>query len=293
MFGFANADVLVDAIAEDVRRKSDRDVTASEAGAGGLQGKNSRTVHDQPNCMSAATLLKMVRASAQSLRAPDVATLLLLAQDLQNSRISLGRTLSVLSDPRPIITVLCEMPGFEESFLELLKRGVILPGKVSISDGYDIHGRRGFHFTNVPEAKWQVICFAGKQHVSGNLNAKIGEAAQTVFPILGLSERPDRLPPRLVAAAQLNVDCGLLNADIVGQTVEAVLGTVPNTSLAKRTIRYLISRIWRSRSGRGLPRRARWQSSSALPRKDAKRSPTALAKTMMRWGSLRTGRAAL
>jgi hypothetical protein len=60
---------------------------------------------------------------------------------------------------------------------------------------------------------------------------RVGQAAQASYPILVVSERERRGPARLFAAAQLRLDCGGLNAEIVKRTIEAVLGEQPTEEL--------------------------------------------------------------
>jgi hypothetical protein len=176
-----------------------------------------------------AKLLRMVRHFAESLRAQDVATLLLVAQGLVRSRISLEEALRILSVLLPIVAVSCEVPGFEESFVDLLERGLVLPGKIALANGYDISRKRGLGFSATGEPQWEVFCFAGKQCPDDDW--EIGDAALKGFPILGVTEKRDVLPKGLTAAAMLELDCGSLNAEIVNVTIEAVLGGTPDESL--------------------------------------------------------------
>ena len=176
-----------------------------------------------------AKLLRMVRHSAEALRAQDVATLLLVAQGLVRSRISLEAALRILSVPQPIVAVCCDVPGFEESFVDLLERGLVLPGKVALANGYDISRKRGLGFSATGGPQWEVFCFAGKQRPDGDW--EIGDAALKGLPILGVTEKRDVLPKGLTAAAMLELDCGGLSAEIVNGTIEAVLGDLPNESL--------------------------------------------------------------
>jgi len=80
------------------------------------------------------------------------------------------------------------------------------------------------------DAKWQIVCFAGKDHDEKD-GWCVGEAAQSAYPILVVSECERRVPATLIAAAQLTLDCGDLNAEIVKRTIEVVLGEQPTEDL--------------------------------------------------------------
>jgi hypothetical protein len=178
--------------------------------------------------LSIAKLLRTLRGSLEGLRPQDVATLLLVTQALGRSRISLEEVLSILSFPQPIVAVSCEVRGFEGSFVDLLERGLILPGKIALADGYNISRKQGMGFSPPGELRWEVVCFAGRQR---NEDWDIGDAALKGFPILGISESNGVLPKGLTDAAMLDLDCGGLNAEIVNDTIRAVLGGIPDESL--------------------------------------------------------------
>src|SRR5690606_14606158 len=77
-------------------------------------------------------LLREVRRSADRPQAADVATLLLAARAVSESGVLLAEVLRVLQTPRPIVTLVASVAGFEGSFTDLLVRGFVLPGKVAI-----------------------------------------------------------------------------------------------------------------------------------------------------------------
>ncbi|MCT7375889.1 AAA family ATPase [Chelativorans salis] len=180
-----------------------------------------------------ASLLEAVRKSAESFRAPEVASMLLLAHSVTNSGLPLREVLANLCFERPIVTVRCDVPGFERIFLDLLERGHILPGEISFSNGYEIHGQtRAIRFSGAQDSRWQVVCFAGKDNDNDFMDDwRIGQSAQTAYPILGVAEAESQLPERLAIAAQLNLDCGSLTAEIVNRTIETVLGKNTNERL--------------------------------------------------------------
>ncbi|MHA6641804.1 AAA family ATPase [Mesorhizobium sp. A623] len=181
------------------------------------------------SALSVEKLVRMVRHSAESLRAQDVATLLLVAQGLDRNPIRLKEALRILGFPQPVVAVSCEVVGFEDSFVSLLERGIILPGKVAVTNGFKIRRGRGMGFAQTGEPQWEVVCFAGWQCIDDD--GEIGQAALTGLPILGVAEKPHTMPSQLLAAAELNLDCGDLNAEIVNATIEAVLDSPPDESL--------------------------------------------------------------
>ena len=172
-------------------------------------------------------LVRAVRAAAEPPKASDVATLLLLAQSLPNDNDAHRNALQALRPRQPIVTILCEAKGFEEVFLGLLKRGMVLPGTVSRCNGYEHSRSSQFQFDRMLNARWRVVSFAGFERDGDMSEYRIGDAARSVFPILAVAERIEGLPSKLVQAAQLNLVCGALNAAIVRRTIETVLGAAP------------------------------------------------------------------
>ncbi|MBN9552052.1 MAG: ATP-binding protein [Alphaproteobacteria bacterium] len=166
-------------------------------------------------------LVRAIRAVAESPRASDIATVLLLAQAIQDGAAALASVLQALRLRRPIVAMLCEAEGFERSFLSLLKRGVLLPGAVAISVGYDMDPLR---FNRA--CRWRVVTFAGQDHEDDS-ERQFGIAARSDFPILAVAEKAERLAAKLVNAAQLGLECGTLNAVIARRTIETVLGAPP------------------------------------------------------------------
>lgn len=180
---------------------------------------------------SVTEIVRAVREAAEPPKASEVACLLLVAQALGNARHAEHQALDILRQQQPIIAIHCGTRHFERCFLDLLGRGLILPGEVSRCNGYDLDRRRDFYFPNMPAAKWQIVCFAGKDRDRDDDHWRVAQAAQGPHPILVVSERDQRGPARLVAAAQLRLDCGDLNAEIVKRTIEVVLGAPPTEEL--------------------------------------------------------------
>jgi hypothetical protein len=180
---------------------------------------------------SATEIVRAVREAAEPPKASEVAALLLIAQSVANAEYANRQVLDVVRQQQPIVAIRCGTRHFETCFLDLLGRGLILPGEVTRCNGYDLDRRSSFYFPNMDGAKWQVVCFAGKDRDEKDDGWRVGQAAQGCYPILVVSERDRRVPARLIAAAQLTLECGDLNADIVKRTIEAVLGEPPTEKL--------------------------------------------------------------
>jgi len=179
----------------------------------------------------AREIVRAVREAAEPPKASEVACLLLLAQAVTNAEHAEREVLEALRRLQPIVAVHCGIRHFETCFLDLLARGLILPGAVNRCNGYGLERRSGFYFPNMDGAKWQVVCFNGKDRHDKDDGWCVGQAAQGPYPILVVSERDRQVPARLIAAAQLTLDCGDLNAAIVRRTIEAVLGEPPTEEL--------------------------------------------------------------
>ncbi|MGB3900874.1 AAA family ATPase [Ollibium composti] len=172
-------------------------------------------------------LVKAIREAAEPPSAADVAAMLLLAQAVPDNGAALADVLRALRLRRPIVTLLGETRGFERTFLELLKRGHILPGAVERSNGYDIR-YENVRFEHVAAARRRVVVFAGSDRGEEEDDRQYGAAAISPYPILAVAENQERLSPKLVQAAQLNLACGTLNAEIVRRIIETVLGAPPS-----------------------------------------------------------------
>lgn len=191
-----------------------------------------RRDHAPPENTALATeIVRAVREAAEPPRPSEVACLLLVAQAVSNAEHAERKVLDMLRQRQPIIAIHCGTRNFETCFLNLLGRGLVLPGEVARCNGYGLERRNGFYFPNIDAAKWQIVCFTGKDRNGKDDGWCVGEAAQSVYPILAVSECEHRVPARLVAAAQLTLDCGDLNADIVKGTIEVVLGEPPSEDI--------------------------------------------------------------
>jgi hypothetical protein len=172
----------------------------------------------------APELVHAVRSAARPPKASEIATLLLLAEAVPDDAGAHGRILRLLRVRQPIVTILCEVDGFERTFLDLLKRGLLLPGPVDRCDGYGKINSGVFRFDRVVGARWQIVTFAGHDRDDEDEDRTLSQAAQGVYPILAVAERDGLLPKKLVQTAELDIRCGRLTAAIVRRTIETVVG---------------------------------------------------------------------
>ncbi len=185
-----------------------------------------------PDGLAPATdIVRAVREAAEPPWPSEVACLLLVAQALSNAEHAEREVLDILRQRQPIVAIHSGARDFEKCFLNLLGRGLVLPGAVNRCNGYGLERRNGFYFPTMPDAKWQAVCFSGKDRLDKDDGWSVGEAAQSAYPILAVSECGSRVPKKLIAAAQLTLDCGDIDAEIVKRTIEAVLGEQPTDDL--------------------------------------------------------------
>ncbi|MGN6145416.1 MAG: AAA family ATPase [Mesorhizobium sp.] len=193
-------------------------------------GTDQRSARPE-NSLGVSELLRVVRGSADALRPESVAALLLVAQSMTMSETSLEEVLRMLRTPRPIVTIVGRVAGFEHAFLELLEDGLILPGTATTCAGYGLNRRlTNIRFSSNSGWRWRVIAFSGSDHDEMSDEAadrQVGLAAGTTYPILGVAETEDQLPPSLMRAATVRLTCGPLTMPIVRETIRAVLGEEP------------------------------------------------------------------
>lgn len=198
------------------------------------RSKNGAASRRNRRPVDATWLLHAVRRSARPPRATEVATLLLVADAIGASGMTVRDVQAALGLPSPIVTITGRVPGFEETFMDLLCRGLVLPGTVATCKGYELARYNGFRFHRSTSPRWRVIAFEGERFdadATGRIATQIGIAADSCYPILGIAEKEDGLPDHLRQAARLNLTCGPITMEIVHETMRAVLGEVPERDL--------------------------------------------------------------
>jgi hypothetical protein len=135
-------------------------------------------------------LVEAIRGAAEPPSAADVATMLLLAQAVPDNAAALADVLRALRLRRPIVTLLSETKGFELTFLDLLKRGLILPGAVERSNGYEARYDT-LRFERVAAARRRIVVFAGSDRGDEDDEGQYGIVAQSTYPILAVAENQE------------------------------------------------------------------------------------------------------
>src|SRR5690606_1194818 len=86
----------------------------------------------RPPSIDRMALIHLVRRQATPPSSVQVATLLMLADAVARSGHDLAEVLAILRRPKPIIAITGTVAGFEVAFVDLLKRGRVLPGRSTI-----------------------------------------------------------------------------------------------------------------------------------------------------------------
>jgi ATPase family associated with various cellular activities (AAA) len=182
---------------------------------------------EQPSPFDIRELMRMVNDSADPPRAADIAALLVLTRPVSRLPYRFSGVVAILRRSRPIIIVSCNVRGFEDTFLSLLKRGLVTLGATAKVDGYRDWRKKDPQFEYVRNPRNKVICFAGQQFDERNLDDRIGYAAQSPYPILVVVENEEKIPQQLMEASEVHFRCGFLTASTINETIEMVLGRAP------------------------------------------------------------------
>ena len=181
-----------------------------------------------------ASLLRDVRCSADRPQAAEVATLLLLARAVTDNGVSLVEVLRALRTPRPIVTLVASVAGFESTFTGLLANGFVLRGKVAVAGGFE-PSSGPVRFSSHGHYRWRVVMFPGSKFDAEDHeenDKRVGRAALSSYPILGVAESTVLLPQRLRDASVLTLSTGPLDSGLVEEVVQAVFGEAPGISPA-------------------------------------------------------------
>ena len=195
----------------------------SQAGAGAAASLPGGVAH-------AAEVERAVRAQAGPPAVEDIAVALLLAEGILHSGAGQGGVLAALRAPRPIVTLLCPVAGFESRIIQMLRSGLIVPRFVATAAGYDIRGWQ-ISFTGDCENAGRVIVFAGRRFDADDMRQvdyQLGQAAAMGYPILAVAETEERIPAPLRLAASLDIECPRLSATLIGKAMAEALGPLPD-----------------------------------------------------------------
>ncbi|MDX8530089.1 ATP-binding protein [Mesorhizobium sp. VK25A] len=175
--------------------------------------------------VDAPALLALMRKAARPPNAAEVAALLLLADAAARSGSDLGRLQAVLRLPQPVFAV-SGVAGIESVFVDLLRRGLVLPGITSTFDGYSLSSTREFYRVSADGGERAVILFKGRDHeLDADLrDRQVSFAMRNVLPILAVADDAGKLPEALVDAADLALLCGPISPELIHATIRIVTG---------------------------------------------------------------------
>lgn len=221
----ARSGIVLDASCGDGGRSLGH--SASQAGAGAAA--RSSELARPAKVVHAAEVARAVRAQAHPPAVEDIAVALLLSEGLLGCGAGEGEVLASLRSPRPIVTLLCPVAGFESRFVQMLRSGLIVPRPVATAAGYEIRGWQ-LSFTSDSENATRVIVFPGRRFDADDLKQldyQLGQAAAMGYPILAVGETEDRIPAPLRLAASLDIECPRLSAGLIGKAMAEALGPLP------------------------------------------------------------------
>lgn len=174
-------------------------------------------------------MVRAIRAAARRPPVDEIAVALLLADGIRRRGVSEEEVLAALASPRPIVSLLCSVGGFESRFTFMLRGGLILPGTTAIAPAQEIRGTHVPFIASAEKAR-EIILFAGRRFEKDEgerTDLQVGQAASMGYPIIAVAESEDRMPLPLRLAATLDLECGPLTAGLIGRVLQEVLGPLP------------------------------------------------------------------
>ncbi|NMG37873.1 AAA family ATPase [Chelativorans sp. ZYF759] len=173
-------------------------------------------------------VVRAIRASAAPPPVDEIAVVLLLAEGIARSGLSHDQVLSILSERQPVVSILCPVRGFESRFNIMLKNGGLLPRPLAIGSGPEM---RGLHVSfGTAENATKLVLFPGRQFDADDpsrMDARVGQAAASGYPLLGVAEKAERIPTALRVSASLDLECGPISTDLIARVMQEVLGPLP------------------------------------------------------------------
>lgn len=183
----------------------------------------------RPPSIDSMALIRLVRSQATPPSSVQVATLLMLADAVARSGHDLAEVLAVLRRPRPIIAITGIVAGFEVALVDLLKRGLVLPGRSTLINGYTLRTINDVRHGD--DARRSLIVFGARDIEDADfLRKQLDLAAQNAYPILAVSDVPEQLPAALVDAADLHLVCSPISESLIAEIMQVVLGQEPEDS---------------------------------------------------------------
>ena len=184
--------------------------------------------HEDPGLI--ADVVRSIRAAAAPPPVDEIATVLLLAEGIARAGLSENEVLAILKERQPVVSILASVTGFETRFQIMLKNGGILPRPVAIGLGHEM---RGLHvsFVGTSENAIKLVVFPGRQFDSDEASrteARVGQAAASGYPLLGIAETAERIPTALKLSASLDLECEPISSGLIARVLAEVLGPLPD-----------------------------------------------------------------
>lgn len=237
-FIYQDGEIVVDEFFEPprIKRSGAREISAgqkaSKAAPDASNGSPRRMSHP-------VDLAKLIRRDIVRPLASDVAALLLLADGIDGVGLTPSEMSGVISKPRAITTILCEVDGFEERFLQLLERGLLLPGETLITK----LGQTGSRAENRTAARRgvrrNVVTIVGSLYAPDTDDKWIAEAAKGHLPILAISEFKSGIPKCFRVVTDLKIACPGLSPSLLSRTIEIITGENMEPSFDEIDLRYV------------------------------------------------------
>ena len=225
-FIFDDGEIVVDDSLSPVRvkRSGARQIILRKVLNGGAHGPT------KPVDANQFDLLNIIREKVVRPLAGDVAALLLLARGIGDTNLTLKETIGKLTKPRSISTIFCDVGEFEDRTLQLLARGLLLPGESIVTQVGQASSRAEVRQAAKRGARRNVVAIAGSRYASDSHDQAISEASKGQLPLMVVSELKSGIPKSLAAAADLQLTCPSLNSELVRHVIEAVTGEVCGAS---------------------------------------------------------------
>jgi len=226
-FIYEDGEVVIDEYFTPVR------VKRSGASEISLQIKSPTEGKNLTTCISSdwVDLVELINRKAVRPSAGDLAALLLLAQGVGSSDLTLAETVDRLSKPRSISIIFCAVDGFEDRILHLLVRGLVLPGESVVTQLGQAGSRAEVRQAAKRGVRRHVLALAGSRYHAESHEQPIQDASKGQLPLMVVSELKSGIPKSLRAAADLQLTCPSLNNEVVCHVIEAVTGEACGASL--------------------------------------------------------------
>ncbi|MFK4766726.1 ATP-binding protein [Rhizobium sp. ZW T2_16] len=184
-------------------------------------------------------LLHLIHRDVVRLLPSDVAAVLLLSDGLDDTGLSLAEILDRITKPRSISTILCEVDGFEERIVQLLERGLLLPGESVITKVGQTSSRGEVRSAAKRGVRRNILTIVGSLYGADTDREWIAEATRGHLPMLAISEFKTGIPKPFREVADLKSTCPGLSPDLLNRTIEIITGEVLRASFDDIDLRYV------------------------------------------------------